>query len=63
MYHTHHLLQLHAFIALKVTSGFELYCAFGPLTTKAAAIAAVNRLLQWIKHEEEKLFILSSQLW
>ncbi|KJE90347.1 Mon1a protein [Capsaspora owczarzaki ATCC 30864] len=45
-----------------ITTNFELYATFGPLVTKSGAIAAVNRLLQWIKHEEDKLFILNAQV-
>lgn len=45
-----------------VTSGFELYAAFSPLVTKPDAINAINKLLRWIKREEERLFILSSQV-
>ncbi|XP_033107799.1 protein SAND-like [Anneissia japonica] len=44
-----------------VTSGFELYATFGALTTKPAAIIAINKLLKWIKREEERLFILNAQ--
>ncbi|XP_062510405.1 protein SAND-like isoform X2 [Corticium candelabrum] len=44
-----------------VTPGFELYVVFGPLVTKPVAISSVNKLLRWIKHEEDRLFILSSQ--
>lgn len=47
-------------LALQLTQGFELYAVFGPLVTKPAAIAAINKLLRWIKKEEEHLFILSS---
>ena len=43
-----------------VTSGFELYAAFSPLTSKASAIHAVNKLLRWIKKEEDVLFIINS---
>ncbi|KAI8764181.1 vacuolar fusion protein MON1 A [Biomphalaria glabrata] len=43
-----------------VTTGFELYAVFGPLVTKMSAIHAVNKLLRWIKKEEDRLFILSS---
>ncbi|XP_048739564.1 vacuolar fusion protein MON1 homolog A-like isoform X2 [Ostrea edulis] len=43
-----------------LTQGFELYAVFGPLVTKPVAIAAINKLLRWIKKEEERLFILSS---
>ncbi|XP_054641051.1 vacuolar fusion protein MON1 homolog A isoform X1 [Dunckerocampus dactyliophorus] len=42
-----------------VTSGFELYLCFSPLGTKALAISAVNKLLKWIRKEEDRLFILS----
>nr|XP_054775013.1 protein SAND-like isoform X2 [Lytechinus pictus] len=42
-----------------VTGGFELFAIFGPLTTKQAAIFAVNKLLKWIKKEETRLFILN----
>eukprot|EP01136_Pigoraptor_vietnamica_P033800 Opistho-1_new@97037 len=45
-----------------ITAGFELYTAFSPLASKPAAINAINRLLRWIKREEDKLFILNAQL-
>lgn len=45
-----------------VTSGFELYAAFSPLVTKPVAINAINKLLRWIKREEDRLFILNSQV-
>ncbi|XP_064162724.1 vacuolar fusion protein MON1 homolog A [Anguilla rostrata] len=44
-----------------VTSGFELYLCFSPLGTKALAISAINKLLKWIRKEEDRLFILSPQ--
>lgn len=43
-----------------VTSGFELYATFSPLASKASAIHAVNKLLRWIKKEEDLLFIINS---
>lgn len=43
-----------------VTSGFELYTTFSPLTSKATAMNAVNKLLRWIKREEDRLFIINS---
>ncbi|XP_028854340.1 vacuolar fusion protein MON1 homolog A [Denticeps clupeoides] len=42
-----------------VTSGFELYLCFSPLGTKSVAVSAVNKLLKWIRKEEERLFILN----
>ncbi|CAG7785949.1 unnamed protein product [Allacma fusca] len=43
-----------------LTSSFELYVAFEPLVTKSAAIAAVNKLLKWVKKEEDRIFIMNS---
>ncbi|XP_045599261.1 vacuolar fusion protein MON1 homolog isoform X2 [Procambarus clarkii] len=43
-----------------VTREFELYAALEPLVTKHNAIIYVNKLLRWIKSDENKLFILSS---
>ncbi|GAB6022678.1 hypothetical protein CHUAL_006771 [Chamberlinius hualienensis] len=43
-----------------VTQGFELYAVLEPMITKNGAVNAVNKLLRWIKTEEDKLFILSS---
>ncbi|XP_025897293.1 vacuolar fusion protein MON1 homolog A [Nothoprocta perdicaria] len=44
-----------------VTSAFELYICYSPLGTKAGAISAVNKLMKWIRREEERLFILTPQ--
>ncbi|RZF41539.1 hypothetical protein LSTR_LSTR000253 [Laodelphax striatellus] len=43
-----------------VTSGFELYVTFDPLVTKKSAINAINKLLNWMKKEEDRLFILNT---
>jgi len=47
-------------LSMQITSGFELYAVFSPLASKQVAIAGVNRLLRWIKKEEERLFIINS---
>ena len=44
----------------QVTSGFELYAVFSPLVTKPVAINSINKLLKWIKREEDRLFILNT---
>ncbi|NXC19249.1 MON1A protein, partial [Corythaeola cristata] len=44
-----------------VTSAFELYICYSPLGTKAGAISAVNKLMKWIRKEEDRLFILTPQ--
>ncbi|XP_026497769.1 vacuolar fusion protein MON1 homolog [Vanessa tameamea] len=43
-----------------VTNGFELYVTFDPLMEKDHAIRAVDRLLHWIKKEEERIFIMNA---
>ena len=43
-----------------ITQSFELYSAFSPTATKLKIITAVNKLLRWIKIEENKMFILSA---
>ncbi|OQR69836.1 vacuolar fusion protein MON1A-like [Tropilaelaps mercedesae] len=40
--------------------GFELYATFEPLVTKEGAVKAMNKLLHWIKKEEDRLFIMNS---
>eukprot|EP00051_Salpingoeca_urceolata_P029366 m.489686 g.489686 ORF g.489686 m.489686 type:complete len:520 (+) comp27018_c0_seq1:112-1671(+) len=45
-----------------VTPGFELYAAFGPLVTKPTAMQSVFQLIRWMKHEEDRLFIINSQV-
>ncbi|KAI5725741.1 hypothetical protein M8J77_019590 [Diaphorina citri] len=42
------------------TAGFELYLIFEPLITKPSATNAVNKLLRWIKKEEDKMFMLNN---
>ncbi len=53
------LLDVMLFV-LQVTQSFEVYAAFAPTMTKAAAIEAVNKLLRWCKKEESSLFILNA---
>ncbi|KAJ1530529.1 hypothetical protein ONE63_005419 [Megalurothrips usitatus] len=43
-----------------VTTGFELYVAFEPLVTKANAIGAVNKIVRWIKKDDNGLFITNA---
>ena len=47
-------------LLLQATPTFEIYAAFEPITEKGDAFAAVNKLLKWIRKEENNLFILSS---
>lgn len=43
-----------------VTAGYELYVVFEPTVDKNIVITLVNKLLGWIKKEEEVLFILNA---
>lgn len=42
------------------TQAFELYAVFSPTYSKLSVLTAVNKLLRWVKKEEEKLFILTA---
>ncbi|KAF9978867.1 Vacuolar fusion protein mon1b [Actinomortierella ambigua] len=43
-----------------ITTGFELYTAFGPLVSKSAVVRMCNRLQKWIRKNEDRLMIVSS---
>nr|POE90388.1 vacuolar fusion protein mon1 [Quercus suber] len=37
---------------------FELYCVAGPSAPRAALVEGANRLVQWMRREEERVFII-----
>lgn len=43
-----------------ITSGYELYAVFEPIVDKNSVISLVNTLLDWVKREEDSLFILNT---
>lgn len=43
-----------------VTQGYELFATFEPLVDKVTVIMLINKLLKWIKKEEDYLFILNA---
>ncbi len=43
-----------------LTQSFELYAVLAPHVSKLAVITAVNKLLRWVKKEEDRLFILTA---
>ncbi|KAF8978975.1 Vacuolar fusion protein mon1b [Entomortierella lignicola] len=43
-----------------ITTSFELYAAFGPFVSKSAVVLMSNRLLKWIRKQEDSLLILNS---
>jgi len=50
----------HEIVLAWCTQSFELYTVFSPTLTKLAVLTAVNKLLRWVKREEERLFILTA---
>lgn len=53
-------IYLFLLISFQITNGYELYVIFEPTVDKSAVITLVNKLLGWIKKEEEMLFILQA---
>ncbi|KAF9172801.1 Vacuolar fusion protein mon1b [Mortierella sp. AD011] len=43
-----------------ITPSFELYVAFGPFVSKSAVVLMSNKLLKWIRKQEDSLLILNS---
>ncbi|KAI1490383.1 trafficking protein Mon1-domain-containing protein [Biscogniauxia mediterranea] len=41
-----------------VTSIFELYCVAGPNASRSVMTQGANKIIQWAKREEERLFII-----
>lgn len=52
-----HLINFKLF---QVTQGYELFATFEPLIDKVTVINLVNKLLKWIKKEEDQLFIMNA---
>lgn len=43
-----------------MTENFELYVTLDPLVDKELTINTVDKLLKWIKKEEDRLFIMNA---
>jgi hypothetical protein len=41
-----------------VTPIFEFYCVGGPNLSRAAMTQGANKLIQWAKREEQRIFII-----
>jgi len=50
-------------ICAATSKDYELHAAFSPLITKNLAFTAFNRLKQWIKREDDSLFMGSCSTW
>lgn len=40
------------------TPVFEFYCVAGPTASRAALTQGANQVVQWVKREEERVFII-----
>lgn len=62
MRHSHlkvlHSVSEHSTSLAWVTPVFELYCVAGPNTSRAVLTQAANKIMQWARREEERLFII-----
>ena len=41
-----------------MTPLFELYCVAGPHATRNALAQSANKVVQWVRREEERVFII-----
>ena len=41
-----------------MTPLFELYCVAGPHASRNALAQSANKVVQWVKREEERVFII-----
>ena len=41
-----------------VTPLFELYCVAGPHASRNALAQSANKIVQWARREEERIFII-----
>lgn len=46
-----------------ISPGFELYAIFSQLESKATCIKTCNKILNWIKEEENDYFIKNYGFW
>ncbi|KAI9808457.1 MAG: Vacuolar fusion protein mon1 [Pycnora praestabilis] len=54
----HHCVSQDSISLAWVTPLFELYCVAGPRTSRNALAQGANRVVQWVRREEERVFII-----
>lgn len=54
----HHCISREAVSLAWVTPLFELYCVAGPNVGKTALAQGANGVVQWVRREEERVFII-----
>ncbi|KAL8832382.1 MAG: hypothetical protein Q9191_000301 [Dirinaria sp. TL-2023a] len=54
----HHFISRSAVSLAWVTPQFEMYCVAGPNTSRNALAQSANKVIQWVRREEERVFII-----
>lgn len=54
----HHCISRESISLAWVTPLFELYCVAGPHVTRNALAQSANKIIQWVRKEEERVFII-----
>ncbi|KAI9722653.1 MAG: hypothetical protein M1812_001584 [Candelaria pacifica] len=54
----HHCVSRDSISLAWVTPLFELFCVAGPTTSRNALAQAANKVVQWVRREEERVFII-----
>ena len=54
----HHCISREATSLGWVTPLFEMYCVAGPSTSRNALAQGANKVIQWVRREEERIFII-----
>ncbi|KAL8909481.1 MAG: hypothetical protein Q9207_000161 [Kuettlingeria erythrocarpa] len=58
----HHCISREAVSLAWVTPLFELYCVAGPNSNRNALAQSANKVIQWARREEERIFIIGGAL-
>ncbi|KAL9101539.1 MAG: hypothetical protein Q9163_003215 [Psora crenata] len=54
----HHCISRDSISLAWITPLFELYCVAGPNATRNALAQSANKVIQWVRREEERVFII-----
>lgn len=54
----HHFISRSAVSLAWVTPQFEMYCVASPYTSRNALAQSANKVIQWVRREEERVFII-----
>jgi len=54
----HHCMSRNSTSLAWLTPVFELYCIAGPHASRNALAQSANKIVQWVRREEERLFII-----